>query len=332
MKTATACGLSILLWSALANAQVPPASGGARSLAEQVDILRVVVTRELNKAIPAKYAAATFPYVNVMPRHVKASKSHDPSGSDPDATDEKRDKDAKGASEADEPSDETKALTYYDGRDPAGEAAWNMLRMYRGANQALLGASSQFTSHTRSFYVPSVGAFIDTTIELPLVAETVRSSERGEVDAWEAAKRDLRGGLTEAGAAYESWRSAVQSAPTTAHFVMPEEAIQAAIEAAVETLRKYADHIDGLPSREDVVVAIEFEPSQSILHTSDGALNGFVRYSTEADPSGLQRFGAGGTPARQRAVIHVPAELLARQRDGQCDERQFRQAVKVTRY
>jgi len=205
-------------------------------------------------------------------------------------------------------------------RRQAGEVPSNVV----GAllSDSLPEKTFQFTSNTRGFYAPGLGAWFST--EIPIQATWSDREEAEPGDAWEAARREVRGNPP------TSFASAAQKVGQ-----LDEASVEAAIRSVLDCMADYASNVAIAPG-ESLVVGLRF--TQSSYGTTYGTTyrNFFHSLKGSGDLTralALTRMSEGaGAVNPAHAVIRISAENIERLRDRQLTPQRFREHAEITRY
>lgn len=278
------------------------ASATMARLADQISIMRVLITKSINEGQFAERYAEAQEQAREQAREALAEKL----------------KEQRAAETADE----------------------NMLLAYKELAESrysygFMNGSSTFTSHTRGFYASGVGVLFSTEVRVPLRQVEVEPGDEPEnaesSDEWAEAAVEARSGGAYQRAIEAELRAsrAASSGPVTRWEINPTY-IEDAIAGVTEKIASYGMRVTELPDDESFIVAIRFEPDHSTAHwpTVINLSNAFGQPMVYNWSSGIGR--SARTAATVHVVVEVPMELVRRHESGAISLEQVRQSATVT--
>jgi hypothetical protein len=193
---------------------------------------------------------------------------------------------------------------------------------------SVYGGATDSTSFTRGFYAPGVGAWIDTTIRVPLVNVAVASAKpdpEADRDAarddWDSARRELhtQPAQDESGN-FVGFRVRV---PVSTRLELDKARIDRAVDTAIELLGRHGHRLRHVPGDESVVIAFKVE--------SIGAGASELYLSSLRQWRGALGASSPGN-VEQSVVVRVAKKTLDAYAAGDLDAEALRKRIDVTRY
>lgn len=328
------CLPSVVISHATPQAAPIPQSTDSADLAEttqDVDALRTLLTKEVQSALDRKSSATGAPS-NASKRAAKKQGSAKDQGAE-------RDPDAKSGEEAGG-ADQGNASLF--GLGSANTRSANSLMVaIQGARHAALSNSlwrgvRSATSFTRGFYCPGVGVWIDTTVSLPVVYDSVKEGAKvegraSEDDAWNQA-------LSEAsGTAPVLTRTLVAGTVLESHFDPAN--CEAVIDAVKGLLVRYGKRVRHLSDDESVVIALKLEGDSSGIYSQPLTIVEEDDLTVDESGDTVLKPGVPGyakaviaPPKPKTVVLRVKSEHLAAHAAGEIDDAALSKRIQITEY
>ncbi len=325
-------GIAVVL-SAVGFAQSPAASrsdariagAAVQESAEDVETLRVLLTKELNSRLarPATDPRGSLTY-RVLPKSkVVQGRLEGDAPEKPESNE--------GAS-----GEPNKEETAEGGSVPLLSELPVLGSQFTNPGGFDVFTLNNATSYTRSFYAPGVGGWIDTSVTIPIRYRSVKAKsadDKGERDdAWNRAKQEVQGEKDSEGAKARRKTTELRSE-------LDKESIEKATDAVVTVLAKYGARVRNLGDDESIVIALKLEGeagiATSLWQSTDNGdvkpLNSLMagRYYVETDGVNL---GSRSSPHSETLIVRAPRALLESVKAGDIDQEAFRKRLVITRY
>lgn len=328
------CLPSVVISHATPQTAPIPESTDSADLAEttqDVDALRTLLTKEIQSALD-RNTSATGALLSASIRVPKKQGNAKDQGAEQDP-DKKSGEEVEGA-------DQRNASLF--GLGSAKTLSANSLMVaIQGSRQAALTRSlwrgdPSATSFTRGFYCPGVGVWIDTTVSLPVVFDSVKEGAKvegraSEDDAWNQA-------LSEAsGTAPVLTRTLVAGTVLESQFDPTNR--DAVIEAVKGLLVRYGKRVRNLADDESVVIALKLEGDSSGFYSQPLTIAEEDHLTVDESGNTVLEPGVPGyakaliaPPKPKTVVLRVKREHLAAHAAGEIDDAALSKRIQITEY
>jgi hypothetical protein len=274
------------------------------TLAEQIDIMKLVLTNALNTS-----------YARLLEQKTPPLDENDEE--DPDDEPDRRE------SRNEEPLLGDDVTTY--------RSALFALEQATDPSLTTVYRRTAFTSHTRGFYAQEIGVLFSGEVQTP-VRPTVSAEPEDEPDEWDAAADQVRGNTTPLSIREQlisDEYALVRNAGVAEAWEIDSDFVDGAITSVLATIGKYGHKLEALPDNERIVVALRLSPGGAI-HGRSSLSKNLTTLNTLFRTSGQM----AGSAREVHLVIDVQKRELDRVKGQSTSEivRELRGEARITSY